>query len=813
MNAALKMHRAEREAASMVPLQAHLTEHVGQLRDGALVTAFELAGTAFEAKTPEQRDLYKDRLNIALRNIASPRLGLWSVLTRRRVQPDLARTYPNAFAQRVGDAYAEVQQSRTLYDNRLWLALVYRVTNLRTEVAFGKRADKRLVRDLLTASVGELEDIAAKLASALADYGPRRLGVYRRDGNRFSELGELYGRLLNHTPSPVPVGPYDLGQAVGCHRLLFGREVFEIRRPADSRYGAVLALKEYPAHTYPEMFTGLMEEPYELNWVQSFCFLDKERAKDLFATQRRRLVSAGDEAISQVAALEEAMDQLLSNRFVVGEHNAALIAYADTLEELPAVVAGAHATLADPGNVVVREDLALEGQVLAALPGNARLRPRKAPITSLNFAAMSPFYCFPTGRPDGHHWGEALCLLRSTVDTPLWFSPHMGDLGHTSVIGMSGAGKTVLLGFFLAQFQRFPVRHVILDKDQGLKLAVLALGGEYLSLRTGEPTGFNPFALPNTPAHASYLHDLVRMLADAGTDGGNTNGDRRGAGQWDAKASREVEEAIQAVYGLRPENRRLASLVQFLDRTQPGGVAERLRPWIGDGRFAWAFDNRLDRLDFSKRTDNSGTRLWGFDVTEFLDVPDLRTPITSYLLYRTEALIDGSPFALWIDEFWKVLDDPYFEAFVRDKLKTIRKKDGIVVTSTQSPADALQSKIAAALLEQTPTKLFLPNEYADEADYRDGFKLTQAEWALLRPLTKHARRFLLKQAGTSMLVDFDLAGSPGTDTPGMAAELRILAGTERLIRRAEALAEHNGGTLPPDWIARLDAREPLMPTP
>jgi type IV secretion system protein VirB4 len=283
----------------------------------------------------------------------------------------------------------------------------------------------------------------------------------------------------------------------------------------------------------------------------------------------------------------------------------------------------------------------------------------------------------------------------------------------------------------------------------------------------------------------------VRLLAGGGTDGR----DGSGQGAWDAKASREVEEAIRAVYGLRPENRRLSSLVQFLDQTEVGGVAERLRPWVGEGRFAWAFDNREDSLALG--------RLTAFDVTEFLDAPDLRTPITSYLLYRTEALIDGSPFALWIDEFWKILDDPYFEGFVRDKLKTIRKKDGIVVTSTQSPADALDAKIAAALLEQTPTKIFLPNEYADEADYRDGFKLTPAEWALLRPLTKGSRQFLLKQAGCSTLVDFDLAGPDGA---GMDAELTILAGTERTIRRAERLAEDNGGTLPPDWLARLEPR-------
>ncbi len=100
---ALKLHREERLAASLVPLQAHLTDTIAKTREGALVAAFELAGTAFEAKTPEQRDLYKEQLNVALRNVATPRLALWSVLARRRVHPNLARRYPNAFAQRLGD--------------------------------------------------------------------------------------------------------------------------------------------------------------------------------------------------------------------------------------------------------------------------------------------------------------------------------------------------------------------------------------------------------------------------------------------------------------------------------------------------------------------------------------------------------------------------------------------------------------------------------------------------------------------------------------------------------------------------------------
>ena len=231
MNAPLKIHSEERTAATLVPIQSHLTAGIAKTRDGALVAAFELDGTALEAKTPEQRDLYKEQLNVALRNSASPRLALWSALTRRRVHPDLAREYPNAFAQRVADAYTGLQEARTLYQNRLWLTLVYRVTGLRTEVAFSKKADKRLVRDLLTSGIDELQDIAAKLGQALVDYGPRRLGAYEHGRNRFSEIAELYGLLLNHSAERVPLGPYDLSQAVGRNRLLFGREIFEIRRP------------------------------------------------------------------------------------------------------------------------------------------------------------------------------------------------------------------------------------------------------------------------------------------------------------------------------------------------------------------------------------------------------------------------------------------------------------------------------------------------------------------------------------------------------------------------------------------------------
>ncbi len=61
-------------------------------------------------------------------------------------------------------------------------------------------------------------------------------------------------------------------------------------------------------------------------------------------------------------------------------------------------MAQARSLLADTGMTVAREDLALEAAFWAQLPGNMPLRPRKAPVTSRNFAAMAAFHNYPAGR-------------------------------------------------------------------------------------------------------------------------------------------------------------------------------------------------------------------------------------------------------------------------------------------------------------------------------------------------------------------------------------------------------------------------------
>jgi type IV secretion system protein VirB4 len=168
-----------------------------------------------------------------------------------------------------------------------------------------------------------------------------------------------------------------------------------------------------------------------------------------------------------------------------------------------------------------------------------------------------------------------------------------------------------------------------------------------------------------------------------------------------------------------------------------------------------------------------------------------------YLFHRIEERLDGNPTMILIDEGWKALDDEVFAARIRDWLKTLRKRNALVGFATQSARDALDSRIATALVEQTATMIFMPNAKARAEDYCDGFGLTEHELALIRSLPSHSRAFVIRQPAASVVARLDLSGAPEV--------LTVLSGRESAVRRLDLLREAVGDA-PADWYPPLTGR-------
>jgi type IV secretion system protein VirB4 len=212
-----------------------------------------------------------------------------------------------------------------------------------------------------------------------------------------------------------------------------------------------------------------------------------------------------------------------------------------------------------------------------------------------------------------------------------------------------------------------------------------------------------------------------------------------------------------------------------------------MRPWWGEGNRAWLFDNERDLTDLSQET-------VGFDMTAILDDPAARTPAMLYFFHRVEQRLDGTPAIIVIDEGWKALDDDVFVRRIKDWEKTIRKRNGIVGFATQSAQDALESRIASAIIEQAATQIFMINPKARAEDYINGFGLSRHEFDLIRTLPDSSHCFLIRHGKDSVVARLDLSGEKDM--------LTILSGRESTVRLFDELVKKHGDD-PDKWMGPL----------
>ena len=777
-----KLAAKEASIGDRLPYARHLDEATIQTRDGLLIQVLRLDGFPFETVDSEELSYRKQIRESLYRGAANSRLAIYHHIVRRRVTPELAGEFDDAFCQGLDRDWRAKLAERRLFVNELFLTLVRRP--LQGNAGFAERLFRSAARDgaNLDQDLRQLNATRETFMAALAPYGVRLLTTYQGRHGLCSEPCAFLASLITGDMRPVLTPGADIGQGLADRRLTFGLDAMEFAPAGDrpAMFGAAISIKDYPLQSSPGMLDGVVRLPYEMVLTQSFAFVDRQATLDRMSLSLRRLRAADDVAISAREELNAARDQMAAGRSAYGEHHLSILVKAESLDDLNGAAAEAQSALAETGAVAVREDINLEPVFWAQFPGNFNYIARRALVSAANFSSFAAFHNHPQGVADNNHWGEAVCVLETTAFGPYFFNFHNGDLGNFTVIGPSGSGKTVLLTFLVAQASKFRPKVFYFDKDRGAEIFVRAVRGRYDILRPGEPTGLNPLQMDDTPANRAFLTEwLGRILVTAGET-------------LDAEDRSLIVDAVDANFSQPPDHRRLRYLRElFVGARRPsaGDLAARLRAWCNDGEHAWLFDNAEDRLNFDHD-------VFGFDMTRILDTPITRTPAMMYLFHRIEQQLDGTPTIIVVDEGWKALDDEVFIGRVRDWEKTIRKRNGIIGFCTQNAVDALESRIGSAIIEQTATQVFFPNPKARKADYVGGFGLSEHEFDLVRSLPDTSRCFLVKQADHSVVARLDLTG--------LSAELKILSGTERSVRQLDTIRAEVGDD-PEAWMAPLVA--------
>ena len=696
--------------ADFLPWAALVAPGVVLNKDGSFQRTAQIRGPDLDSATPAELVATAGRLNSALRRLGSG----WAIFFEAQRIP--AQDYPASAFPDPASALVDRERSAQFAEEGAHFESAYFLTlQWMPPAEDAARAEGWLFEGRARMGVDADEQLAgfvdrsARLLQLVDGFLPE--ARWLDDADTLTYLHSTVSTKRQRVR--VPETPMHLDAILADEPLTGGLE---------PRLGAShlrsLTVTGFPSVTFPGLLDDLNRLAFPYRWVTRAITLDKTDATRLLARIRRQWFAKR----KSIAAI---LKEVMTNEASVLVDNDASNKAADAdlaLQELGSDVVGqayVTATISvwdiDPG--IAAEKLRLVEKVvqgrdftvitegmnaveawLGSIPGHVYANVRQPPISTLNLAHMVPLSAVWAGpATDEHLSAPPLLFARTEGSTPFRFSIHVGDVGHTLIVGPTGAGKSVLLALMAMQFRRYDRAQIFaFDFGGSIRAAALAMGGDWQDLGhagdadTVRGVRLQPLARIDDIAERSWAAEwLAAILAAEGLP-------------LDPQAKEHVWLALGSLASAPVPERTLTGLAVLL-QSQP--LKQALAPYCVGGPYGQLLDAETEQL--------GEARVQAFE-TEGLVGSAAAPPVLSYLFHRIEAHLDGAPTLIVIDEGWLVLDSPAFAQQLREWLKTLRKKNASVIFATQSLADIETSAIAPAIVESCPTRIFLPNDRAFE---------------------------------------------------------------------------------------------------
>lgn len=798
--------RSSTQLADFLPWAALVDAGIVLNKDGSFQRTARFRGPDLDSAVPAELVAVAGRLNNALRRLGSG----WAVFVEAQrhsagaYPPD---TFPDVASALVdAERRAQFEEEGAHYDSSYYLTFVYL-----PPAEDAARAERLLYEgSSRTPSAG-----AREVLSGFADRTDRVLQLIEGFMPECAWLGDEETLTYLHSTISikrhrvrVPEIPMYLDALLADQPLTGGLEPM-----LGAAHLRVLTIVGFPTATTPGILDDLNRLAFPYRWSTRAIMLDKTDATKLLTKIRRQWFAKRK---SIAAILKEVMTNEASSLLDTDAHNKAMDADA-ALQDLGSdqigeafvtasvTVWGKDARSADERLRLVEKVIqgrdftcmietvnAVEAW-LGSLPGHVYANIRQPPLSTLNVAHMIPLSAVWSGEARDHHFkAPPLFFGKTEGATPFRFALHVGDVGHTLVVGPTGAGKSVLLALMALQFRRYPQSQVFaFDFGGSIRAAALAMDGDWhdlggaLSQDASEPVALQPLAWIDDTAERAWATDWVASIL------------AREKIEITPEAKDHLWSALTSLASARLPERTLTGLSVLLQST---ALKRALQPYCLGGPYGRLLDAEFERIGEAS--------VQAFE-TEGLIGTDAAPAVLAYLFHRIGDRLDGRPTLMIVDEGWLALDDADFAGQLREWLKTLRKKNASVVFATQSLSDIDGSDIAPAIIESCPTRLLLPNERAIEpqitAIYRR-FGLNDRQIELLSRATPKRDYYCQSRRGNRMfelgLGEVALAFAAASSKTDQAAIDRLLAehGREAFV---PAWLQHRGAGWAVDLIPNL----------
>lgn len=647
----------------------------------------------------------------------------------------------------------------------------------------------------------ELESKVSEISKLLESYSPQLLLHQPHYSNN---LLDFWSYLINAGKSfPVPPHSQYLGRTIGLTDLEFRQKdgVIKAFDLDGERYAAILGINIYPQETYSAMLDMLMQIRHPFTIMQQVLPQDQEETKVGIQKKINSMQSIAETPIVGSTFMGLRMGELseMGNLVEAGdiriiEHTLSILVYGTSEEDLAEGIRKIRSALAPHGISLIVEKMHMENAFWAQFPDNEPLNePRRYQVTTHNVSDFITFATSYEGLDRCAFGNHGVALFKTREDTQFNFTFHAAPgeqaPGHTILIGPTGGGKSVLAMNLLMNCLKFqdetfgqPLRMLLFDSGKGLKIPVLAFGGEYIDLNRADNMPMNPLMLEDTQANRLFLNEWIAMLAG-------------GSETLDEADKNLIGRAVKEVLGLPRAERNLgATRSVLLERGKDDAetLYSRVKRWMPAeqiGKFeqgyAAFFNGETDSLKFEKR-------MVAFDMAYSLKHKDILAPMSAYIFHAFNSTIDhaSGPHIFFVDEMQQYLQNDIFAPFILKVVREARKRNGVFFGAVQEPGILIHNKNGQAIAENLVTFIVMKNSRARAEEYQTlGFTDREIDW--IKTPTAGYEVLVKRAGGESVIIN--------TDLKSLGTHLHLFSGKLDDVIRAQQLYD----TEPQAWVERF----------
>lgn len=759
---------AKKPDEDFIPYVCHYDPHTIITKNGELMQTIRITGFGTDSVATDILSLRDTLRDSVVAHVKDTEFAFWFHTFRRKKNVVPKGEFPDFFSQKVNESWDKQNDWSQRYVNELYITII--TEGLDTSIAnfggfirsFSFGSTKKLHHKFLKEAHKKLSKVVTSVLVDIEEYGAKLLGIVEYEDALYSEPMRFFGKIINLYEERYPLWINDIASDLASHKFAFGDRGLEVFGYDNKNFAAMLSLKEYQEASV-EALDRILQLPFEFIISQSFDFNYDKKELEHYEYQDYLLKVSGDDECRYLSGISNFVEGDTGSPTDYGKLQTTIMIISKSREELEKDVKFAMEKFSSLGLVIIREDVFSEHCFWSQLPGNFRYLRRQKIINSYRVGGFAALHNFPSGTMSGNHWGSAVTVLRTVLDTPYFFNFHEKDLGHNLVFGPKGSGKTVLTNFLLSQSQKFNGKIFYFDLNKKSKPFIRALGGQYYdsSAENGatEFLHLNPLSLPKVEEEKVFLSDWFASLVAFAKD----------------KVPQEqidfIPKIIDKIFAANVVD--LAAAIEYFNVAETKNIYEKLRIWNS---------GKMSQILGPGTEINWSDKIMAFDLTNMIEQKPLLIPVVNYLLHKVEASLDGSPAILVLDEAWNLIDNPIFSPQIADFMERMKQKNCVIVF-VSSDSDAINgSDIIFEIKRNLAGEIYTANPNPDQC-YRNVLELSDDELDIIKMMEDDERHFVFKQRNETVIASLNLKKSPEI--------LKILSADELTLTAAEEVMSVN----------------------